>query len=165
MNHQDDYTTRKHYSSRIAPVDHGLNHTRLYSIWNSMKTRCSNPNNISYKYYGAKGIAVCETWSSSFMNFYNWAIENGYRDDLTIDRIDCRKGYSPENCRWATVKEQRRNRAGYNHLLTYDGRTQCVAAWAEELGINSSTLYTSLRKGMQDHIAIEHCISMMKRGL
>lgn len=89
----------------------GLSHTRIYGIWVGMIRRCSNPNYISYKYYGGKGISVCPDWQGEqgFFNFLGWAIENGYREYLTIDRIDGEKDYCPNNCRWADYSTQRRN--------------------------------------------------------
>lgn len=83
---------------------------RLYRIWTNMKTRCTNPN-IGYKYsrYGGRGIAVCKEWTA-YGPFYEWAIKNGYSDDLTLDRINNDGDYSPENCRWITMKEQCKNR-------------------------------------------------------
>lgn len=125
---------------------HGKSHSRLYRIWNSMKQRCANPNTISYKYYGAKGIAVCEEWESSFQAFYNWAMSHGYADNLSIDRIDANGNYCPENCRWATNVEQQ-NHTSYNRLYTYKGETLNVMQWAKKLGMSANMLYKRLLRG------------------
>jgi len=90
-------------------LTHGGSHSRLYSIWASMKTRCSNPNYKKFDYYGGRGITVCHEWQESFETFRDWALANGYRDDLTLDRKNGDKGYFPENCQWATWSEQRLN--------------------------------------------------------
>lgn len=93
-----DTTSKMGYS-------HGLHGTRLYRIWANIKTRCNNPNAPNYKFYGGKGIAICDEWGGDFQTFYEWAMDNGYKDDLTIDRINSDLDYSPENCRWITQSE------------------------------------------------------------
>ena len=125
---------------------HGMRHTRLYGIWCAMKERCNNPNNKSYPRYGARGISVTDEWRESFQAFHEWAVQAGYSEDLTIDRIDNNRGYSPDNCRWVTTKEQNRNYSR-NHMITYRGRTQCIADWAEETGINRATILFRIKAG------------------
>lgn len=138
---------------RQSSTKHGMADTRLYSEWRTMKTRCSNPRNHKYESYGARGITVCPEWSESFEAFRDWAFANGYRDDLTIDRIDGNGNYEPSNCRWATQKEQQNNRCN-NRMLTYNGKTQTLQQWAEEIGMKSRTLQMRLRRGWTDEEAI-----------
>ena len=97
---------------------HGMKHTRIYEIWCGIRRRCNDPKDKAYKRYGAKGITVCQEWDE-FLTFYHWATKNGYTDELTIDRIDNNKGYSPDNCRWATHTEQNRNRS--NTVMVKNG--------------------------------------------
>lgn len=120
-------------------------HSRLNNIYHAIKTRCYNPNFKNYKYYGGRGIKVCDEWASSFENFKNWAITHGYADNLTIDRIDNNKGYSPLNCRWITLKKQSRNKRN-NHLVTYQGKTQPLIMWCEELGLSYSIVNDRINK-------------------
>lgn len=90
--------------------EHGLSNTRLYSIWDGMKKRCYSPKHESYKYYGGRGITICDEWRNNFKLFYDWALDNGYKEYLTIDRIDVNGNYEPSNCRWVTMKEQAKNK-------------------------------------------------------
>jgi len=84
---------------------HGMSNTRMYNIWKDMKRRCKNKNRNNYKHYGGKGISVCKEWDDNFINFYNWSINNGYKENLSIDRIDSDKNYTPENCQWITMSK------------------------------------------------------------
>lgn len=118
---------------------HGMSHTRLHNIWLTMRQRCEKPNCSGYRKYGAKGIKVCNEWSS-FEVFRDWAISNGYNDTLTIDRIDPFGNYEPSNCRWATQKEQQNNRTN-NILLTYKGTTHSLSEWSSIASIPVRVLY------------------------
>lgn len=103
------------YSRESASVNkramtHGLSKSRLYITWRNMRVRCSNKNDREYKHYGGRGIQVCPEWRDSFEAFRDWALANGYQDDLTIDRIDVDKDYSPDNCRFITRSENNKTR-------------------------------------------------------
>jgi hypothetical protein len=117
---------------------HGQAESRLYYIWLTMKQRCENPNSTKAKDYCHRGITICREWHS-FEAFQEWALANGYAENLTIDRIDNNKDYSPDNCRWTDNKTQANNRRS-NVLLTFNGITQTIAQWAEQLGIKFNTL-------------------------
>jgi len=128
--------------SRSAQFVHGMKGTPTYKSWADMKSRCLNKNIPTYKHYGGRGIIICDRWMT-FENFYE---DMGDRpNDLTLERVDNNKGYSPENCRWATRKEQNRNRRN-NVMIKYNGKEQCMKDWAEELGINRCTLGYRLKK-------------------
>lgn len=127
-------------------LTHGKSNTRLYSIYSNMKTRCYNKNSVDYKNYGERGITICKEWLSSFMSFYNWSINNGYKQGLLLDRKDNELGYSPENCRWVDSIEQNNNKRN-NNLIKYKGKTQSISKWSTELGINRVTLLSRLRNG------------------
>ena len=129
-----------------------MKHERLQTIFLHMKDRCYNPNNKQYKDYGGRGINICAEWQTPHSHkggraFKKWALENGYADNLTLDRIDVNKGYSPKNCRWVSMKEQQNNKRN-NRLITYKGKTQTIALWSEELGIPFSTIKNRLNKQM-----------------
>lgn len=119
---------------------------RLRGVWENMIQRCHNPKTRQYGYYGGRGIAVCDEWRDDYSCFREWALKNGYKQGLTIDRINNNDGYSPQNCRWATYKEQGRNRRG-NHNITLNGETKCLREWSETVGINVSVISRRLRDG------------------
>lgn len=125
---------------------HGMTETRLYQTWQNMKNRCRNKNVESYKYYGERGISLCDEWNESFKSFAKWSMENGYAEELSIDRIDPNIGYEPSNCRWVDSVTQANNKRT-NHLLTYNGETKTVAEWARETGLSYKVLYRRLCLG------------------
>lgn len=118
---------------------HGMSHTRLHNIWLTMRQRCEKPNSSAYHKYGAKGIKVCSEWSS-FEVFRDWSLANGYKDDLTIDRVNPYGDYEPSNCRWCTQKEQQNNRTN-NVILTYRGESHNIVEWSEIKQIPVRILY------------------------
>lgn len=134
---------------------HGGTKSRLYHIWLGMKSRCYNPKNYRFDDYGNRGITVCDKWKYNFNAFSKWAKENGYRDDLSIDRIDNNGNYCPENCRWATPKEQANNRRN-NLFITYKGERHTLSEWALILNMSFSTLAHRLYK---NHWTVEKAFS------
>lgn len=130
---------------KINATKHGGYGTSLYGVWNSMKQRCNNPSVKTYRYYGGKGIKVFPKWGQ-FESFRDWAIDNGYEEGLTLDRINSNEDYEPSNCRWVTLAEQQRNKSN-NVMLTYEGETHCAKEWSELLGINYKTIMTRLSRG------------------
>lgn len=110
-----------------------------------MKSRCYNVNNDNYKSYGYRGITVCDQWLNDSSNFINWAIQNGYSETMSLDRIDVNRGYSPSNCRWADIKTQNNNKRN-NHIVSYNGQSLTVTQWGELLGISRRTLTDRLKK-------------------
>lgn len=122
---------------------HGLRYTRIYTIWSGMIDRCYRKSHKKYNDYGGRGISVCNEWRYSVEEFYNWAINNGYNDNLSIDRINNNGNYEPNNCRWATVDEQQNNRR-YNRMYTLNNKTQTLKQWANEYKINYNTLISRI---------------------
>ena len=120
-------------------LKHNMTHTRIYRIWISMRNRCYYKKNIAYKNYGGRGITIYEEWKDDFMNFYNWAINNGYKDDLTIDRIDVNGNYEPNNCRWVDMKQQQNNRRN-NRTIIYKNKKYTLSELSNFLKISNQTL-------------------------
>lgn len=125
---------------------HGISDVRLYSVWGSMKDRCLNPNCLGYSYYGGRGIEVCDKWRDDFKAFYDWAMDNGYQEGLTIDRIDNDGNYCPENCRWVTALENSHNSRACKNV-TYNGETKCCREWDRTMGLYRGTVSRRLREG------------------
>lgn len=114
-------------------ITHGMSKTRINGIWFNMIQRCQNPHNTAYKYYGGRGISICAEWMD-FVNFYKWSMNNGYKENLTIDRKDNSLGYSPMNCRWTTFKVQANN-TRKNVWIEYLGQTKTISQWSEITGL------------------------------
>ena len=129
---------------------HGLQSSKLYQVHNSMKQRCFNKKDKGYKNYGGRGIIVCNEWSDKekgFINFYNWAVKNGYQEGLTIDRIDVNGNYEPSNCRWVTQQKQQLNKRT-NRFLKYNGEIKTIKEWSEELNISYKILQYKSKQGL-----------------
>ena len=126
-------------------LKHGGKGTRLYNIWKSIRERCNNPKTNRSKNYFEKNIKICSEWDD-FSVFKKWALENGYKDNLTIDRKDNKKGYSQENCRWATYEEQANNKTN-NKKLTFNGETKTYAEWEKYLGLTRGIISSRVKKG------------------
>jgi len=130
-----------------------MSNTRLYNVWKSMKSRCFNRNDARWERYGGRGITLCDNWSEDFQAFYNWATTHGYRDDLTIDRIDNDGNYCPENCRWANNKTQCRNRIS-NIDITIGNSTRTLTEWCEIFCVDYKTVYARYKRtgacGLED---------------
>ena len=127
-------------------VEHGLTNTRLYRIWASMKTRCTNQKNKNFHQYGGRGINICDEWLNDFETFYNWAMATGYNDLLTLERIDNNSDYCPSNCKWISIQEQQNNKRTSRFIEAY-GEKHTVAEWGKKLGLNPGTIRTRLRAG------------------
>lgn len=134
-----------------ANITHGMSGTRVHNIWFTMRQRCNNQKNPHYKFYGGRGIKICQRWGV----FENFLADMGEPDtDMTIDRIDNNKGYEPTNCRWASRKEQMFNTSN-NHYLEHNGIIKTVTEWALDLGVHRNTLNERIRSGWSVKNAIE----------
>lgn len=134
---------------------HGMSGSRLYQCYKLMKNRCYNSHNIRFHLYGGRGIVVCDEWlgENGSSNFIQWALNNGYEDNLTLDRIDNNKGYSPENCRWATRKEQSNN-LRTNRRFVLNGKEYTLSQIADMYNINYDLLHSRIRNNWDIEKAI-----------
>ena len=127
-------------------------HGKLRKVIVGIAQRCKNPNTVSFKDYGGRGIGISDEWYDTekkrikSKNFIAWAVRNGYKDGLVIDRIDTNGNYTPENCRWITIKANNRNKRN-NKLITYNGETHCMSEWAERIGVKPYILKNRFREG------------------
>lgn len=125
---------------------HGFVGTRLNRIYHGMKSRCYNPNNEKYKDYGGRGITVCDEWKNDFQAFYDWAMSNGYKENLTIDRINVDGNYEPSNCRWADNITQSYNKRNTLKLF-FNGEERSVREWSEITGLSMAAIRSRLQRG------------------
>lgn len=143
---------------RRMSLSHGKSRTRLYRVWQSFRDRCNNPNAQAYENYGGRGITVCESWDD-FLVFEAWALSSGYKKGLSLDRIDNDKGYSPGNCRWATMRQQSNNRRS-SMLIAYNGESLSATEWSRKLGIKKATIFSRIRAGLP----VEEVLSPVLKG-
>lgn len=132
---------------------HGKSQSKLYTVWNAIRLRCYRPSQIMFPNYGARGIKVCDEWRNSFESFYQWAISNGYKDGLQIDRIDVNGNYEPNNCRWVDRNVNANNKRN-NIKYTHNGTTLTMKQWCEKLCLNYKTVMTRYYRGH----SIEECL-------
>ena len=143
--YKSDYICKKN-------TKHNLSGSRLNVTLNNIMQRCYNPKNHHYKRYGGRGITVCEEWRGDMgrVHFFEWAMQTGYNDSLTIDRIDNDKGYSPDNCRWITIKENQNNKST-NHVIEIDGIRKTISQWS---GISTYAISRRICLGWDDVKAV-----------
>lgn len=138
--------------------------SRLYFRWCHMKERCYSPSSRSYRHWGGRGITMCDEWKNDFLAFKEWALANGYKDGLSIDRINNDGNYEPSNCRWTTMKTQSNNRRGLHHI-THNGETKTITEWSNITGIPVTTLYMRLKTyGWSVEKTLETNVQKRRRG-
>ncbi len=133
-------------SKSFRNYKHGQTGTRLYNVWRSMKERCYSSTYVQYKRYGGRGIKICDEWRNDFQAFKAWAIENGYTEGLTIDRIDNDGDYEPNNCRWVDMKTQARN-TSKNVYIEHEGKRICLSELAEIYGLKAEVVISRYHRG------------------
>lgn len=136
-----------------ASTKHGDFGTPLYRIWAAMKRRCNNPHSAFYELYGGRGIKVCSEWDE-YLPFKEWALNNGYKKGITIDRINCNGNYCPDNCRWISIQEQQRNRRNNRHY-EYKGVSYTVKEIADMVGLKPRTIQGRIERGWSVEQVIE----------
>lgn len=146
--------TRKTYKT------HGKSKNKLYKVWQGMRERCYYKKHKCYEYYGARGITVCNEWNNSFEVFYEWAINNGYKEGLTIDRINANGNYEPDNCRWATTSEQSINRriqknnsSGYIGVRQNNNKKN---KWESSISINKRSIYLGVYSTKKEALEVRN---------
>ena len=132
-------------------VSHRWKNERIGKIFSGMKSRCYNPNEKDYKYYGKKGVRICEEWLKNPADFEEWALSNGYKDNLTIDRIDANKDYCPENCRWISLMDNAKYKTS-TKMLWVDGESHTGREWAKILKLGPNTINTMRRNNSIDKV-------------
>lgn len=144
-------------NQRLVAKTHDSVNEPLYRHWCAMRSRCKCTSDGSYGIYGGRGIGICEEWDD-YVKFRSWSHENGYRLGLSIDRIDCNGNYTPSNCRWATHKEQARNRRNNVQLRAF-GEEKCIASWAEDhrCSVGETVLRKRVSAGWDLENAITQC--------
>ena len=142
---------RKELNANRPGVHHKTG-TKLYKIWAGIKQRCFNSKHKNNNRYKGRGITMCDEWKNNFTSFYNWAISNGYKKGLTVERINNDGNYEPSNCKWATRSEQANN-TSRNHFIFFNGEKHTISQWSKKLGISYSALAERIRK----NLPIERC--------
>lgn len=139
---------------------HNGSKERLYQTWKGMLKRCENPNCTNFHNYGKRGIKVCDEWKD-YLTFKAWALKTGYKERLTIDRINVNGNYTPDNCRWVTLKEQSNNKRN-NVYTTINGEKHTLAEWAELAGVNKSTIRQRYHKGVRGELLLSKSLRKVK---
>jgi hypothetical protein len=148
----------KEVHNKTHSIHNGSN-TRLFRIWQHILKRCLSSNVKNYANYGGRGITVCDDWKDSFQTFREWSYQNGYREDLSIDRIDVNGNYEPSNCRWTNAKVQANNKRN-NRLIEYNGVVKTISEWADELGLKQATIKARLDNY---HWSVERALTTPQR--
>lgn len=129
-------------------ITHGQSGSRLYDIWRGVKKRCRHKNDKGYKHYGGRGINVCDDWYENYESFEKWARNNGYQENLTIDRIDVNGDYTPNNCRWVDMKTQQRNRRN-NVRVNFEGQLITLSEVSERTGLSRGLITYRNKNGIK----------------